>query len=206
MAISTFDELKAAVAGWLYEAAPTDAVENFISLAESRLNVRLRVRQALKRVQASLDGEYEDLPTGYLEMKTLHLTTNPITPVSYVPPQTFGGMPEAGVAGKPAYFTILGDKIRFAPVPSSGAYTAEMWFYQKLPALSDSNSTNWLLSSYPDIYLYAALLESAPYLREDARLLMWKAALDDALERLDKADRAAAFSAGPLVVRSSVRF
>jgi len=36
--------------------------------------------------------------------------------------------------------------------------------------LSDSNTSNWLLSLSPDIYLYGALLQATPYLRDDERL------------------------------------
>ena len=46
-------------------------------------------------------------------------------------------------------------------------------YYQKIAALSDSNTTNWLLTYAPDVYLYGSLLHSAPYLKEDERVTVW---------------------------------
>jgi hypothetical protein len=43
--------------------------------------------------------------------------------------------------------------------------------------VTDSD-TNWLLTQHPDLYLYAALVESAPYLKDDERIALWRAELD----------------------------
>ncbi|HUU42163.1 MAG TPA: hypothetical protein VMX57_00200 [Planctomycetota bacterium] len=51
-------------------------------------------------------------------------------------------------------------------------------------ALSDANTTNWLLTLAPDIYLYATLVEAGPYLVEDTRVPAWEAALQQRLEQL----------------------
>jgi hypothetical protein len=58
------------------------------------------------------------------------------------------------------------------PYPD-GEYDAELLYYAKIPALSDSNTSNWLLEESPDLYLYAALIQSAPYLKEDDRINVW---------------------------------
>jgi hypothetical protein len=55
------------------------------------------------------------------------------------------------------------------PSPDT-TYQAEIVYYGKIPALSDSNTSNWLLSLSPDIYLYGSLLQATPYLRDDERL------------------------------------
>jgi hypothetical protein len=41
------------------------------------------------------------------------------------------------------------------------------------------------LDEAPDIYLYGALAEAAPYLEHDERLPVWKALFTDALASLD---------------------
>ena len=38
-----------------------------------------------------------------------------------------------------------------------------------------------MLAEYPDIYLYGALVESAPYLKDDARLTVWEGRLQSAI-------------------------
>lgn len=54
----------------------------------------------------------------------------------------------------------------------------------QIPALSSGNPTNWLLAGHPDIYLYAVLTESAPYLKDDERVALWHERLEQALQDL----------------------
>ena len=72
------------------------------------------------------------------------------------------------------------------PTPD-GAYSAILMYYAKIPTLSDSNETNWLLTHHPDIYLYGALLHSAPYLKEDERAQTWAALYTAAVMRVNNA-------------------
>ena len=42
-----------------------------------------------------------------------------------------------------------------------------------VPALSDAAPTNWLLTKAPMIYLYGALLQTAPFTGDDGRIATW---------------------------------
>ena len=53
-----------------------------------------------------------------------------------------------------------------------------------LPALSNSNPTNALLRDAPDLYLFGALAESAPYLQHDERVPVWEARLSAGVKAL----------------------
>jgi hypothetical protein len=105
------------------------------------------------------------------------------------------------VAGQPLFFTIFGTEIELAPTPDA-IYTIEMVYRSNIPALV-SNETNWLLDLAPDAYLYGALLESAPYIKEDARIQVWGIGLQSALDDLNKLGLTSTFNAGPLAMRSS---
>ncbi len=53
------------------------------------------------------------------------------------------------------------------------AYPYEIAYYE-VPQLIDQNvSTNWLTENAPDILLYATLLETASYLKDDDRVPVW---------------------------------
>jgi hypothetical protein len=52
-------------------------------------------------------------------------------------------------------------------------YTIEMVYRKNIPAFA-TNDPNWLLTLAPDLYLYGALLESAPYIKEDGRIQTWE--------------------------------
>ena len=49
-------------------------------------------------------------------------------------------------------------------------------------SLSDAAPTNVLLTTYPNLYLAAAVLESAFYWEDDGKAARWSARLNDALE------------------------
>lgn len=105
------------------------------------------------------------------------------------------------VTGQPQFFTIFGSEIELGPTPDQN-YTIEMVYRQNIPALA-SNSTNWLLSLAPDLYLYGALLESAPYIKEDARIQVWGLGLKTALDSLNELGQMSTYNAGPLEMRVS---
>jgi hypothetical protein len=84
------------------------------------------------------------------------------------------------------------------PTPDTG-YTGELTYYGKITALSDSNTSNWLLSYAPDLYLYGALLEASPYLKDDERLATWGQLYTNSLGDIEVADQRASVSSTPIV-------
>jgi hypothetical protein len=50
--------------------------------------------------------------------------------------------------------------------------------------LSASVTTNWLVTNYPDIYLFGSLVEAAPYLKDDGRVVVWESELQKRLDEL----------------------
>ena len=80
MAITTYAELKTAVADWLNRSDLTAVIPSFIALAESHFNQeeRLRNQKSIVRATATFNQEYEALPGDYLEM--LNLTNQTTVP------------------------------------------------------------------------------------------------------------------------------
>ena len=199
MALSTYTELKTSIGDWLNRADLTAVVPDFISLAEAQIERILRTRQMIVRANASFTAEYGAVPDDFLETKSLKLTnTNPITPLQF---QTVDVMDDIAsqrtASGRPQYFSIVGGQIRLLPIPDS-TYTAELIYYAKLSKLSASTSTNWLLAQAPDVYLYGALLQAAPYLQDDARIQVWVSLYERGLQDLQVADDRGATSGGSL--------
>lgn len=50
----------------------------------------------------------------------------------------------------------------------------EVIYFQRPEYLSDSLQSNWYTDNAPDLLLYASLLETAPYLKNDSRIQTWK--------------------------------
>ena len=68
-------------------------------------------------------------------------------------------------------------------------------YWRKIPALSDSNTTNWLLTDAPDVYLYGSLMQSAPYLAHDERLAVWAGLYTQATTSLQRSSENAKWGA-----------
>jgi len=203
MALSTYAELKASVADWLNRSDLTSAITDFVSLAESQMERDLRIRQMIVRANATISDEYNALPSDYLEAKSFKLTgTNPISPLVF---QTINAMDDLQVtytsSGQPKYFCVIGGQIRVLPVPDT-SYVSELIYYAKLSKLSDSNTTNWLLTLSPDVYLYGSLLQAAPYLQDDARIQVWAGLYQKGIEALNLADERGSMTGGALMARA----
>lgn len=205
MALTTYTELKSSLADWLNRTDLTSAIADFISLAEAQMERQLRTRQMIVRATASFAAaaEYGTVPDDFLETKSIKLDTNPVTSLSF---QTIEGMDQLSnttylSSGKPLYFTVVGNQFRLLPIPD-GAYTADLVYYAKLTKLSSTVATNWLLTQAPDVYLYGALLQAAPYLQDDARISVWSSLYLAGLEQLQVADDRGSTSGGALLARA----
>lgn len=203
MALTTYNELKSSVADWLNRTDLTAVVPDFISLAEAQIERTLRTRQMIVRATASIDSEYSAVPADFLETKSIKLNTNPVTALQFESIDALDSMKGTMylAAGKPLYFGIVGGQIRVLPVPDS-TYTAELTYYAKLSKLSSTNATNWLLTQAPDVYLYGALMQAAPYLKDDARITVWATMYTRGLEELQVADDRGATSGGSILMRA----
>ncbi len=200
MALDTFSGLKTTIADYLNRDDLTSAIPGFITLAESKFNRKLRVRQMVKRATATLDTQYFAFPSDFLQAKEFQLNTNPITYLQYVTQNQgdYGSANNYVAAGKPQFYTIIGTQIQVIPTPDTG-YTGELTYYGKIPALSDSNTSNWLLAYAPDLYLYGSLVEATPYLKDDERLAVWSTLYTNSLGDIEIADQRASVSSTPIV-------
>jgi hypothetical protein len=203
MALTTYNELKSSVADWLNRTDLTAVVPDFISLAEAQIERTLRTRQMIVRATASIDSEYSAVPADFLETKSIKLNTSPVTPLQFESVDALDSMKGTMYLanGKPLYFGIVGGQIRVLPVPDS-TYTAELTYYAKLSKLSSTNATNWLLTQAPDVYLYGALMQAAPYLKDDDRITIWATMYTRGLEELQVADDRGATSGGSILMRA----
>ena len=202
MALSTYSELKSSVADWLNRSDLTTAIPDFISLAEAQMERKLRTRQMISRATATVNTEYSALPDDFLEVKSLKLQTNPVTPLQFETIDSLDNLQQQyRSASKPRFFSVVGNQIRTVPVPDD-SYTTELTYYAKLSKLSTSNTTNWLLTAASDVYLYGTLMQAAPYLKDDGRIAVWSSMYISAIEDLQVSDDRGASSGGALIARA----
>lgn len=201
--ITSYSTLQSAGADWLNRSDLTSVIPSFIALAEAEMQRTLRARQMITRADATIDTQYTSLPGDFLQAKRLSLETDPLTLVAFVSMEQLDAERARYPAnGKPRFFSIVGSTLEVVPTPDTG-YAGELTYYARIPALSNSNTSNWVLSNYPDLYLYGMLLQSAPYLRDDERLSTWQALYSRAVESLNIDDQRAS-AGGTLTIRTRV--
>lgn len=204
MAITTYSTLQTAVGDWLNRSDLTTVIPDFIALAEAQFNRTLRHRRMVERATATLDSEYSAMPADWLESIRYQINTNPITVMEFVSPDQAAMLKGAySTSGKPIFYTQIGQQFQVIPAPDSGsAYTGELTYYATIPVLSAGNTSNWLLVDSPDIYLYGALLQSAPYLQDDQRLGVWAAIYQRLIDDLKVSDERSRMATSSLRMRA----
>ena len=185
MSLASYSELKSAVADFLNRQDLTATIPTFIALAEARMLRRLRTRD-MRTVNSafSISAYRNALPTDFLEQIGCRITSvSPSKPLTYRTPEEAAKLlfQYGDVTGQPEWFTIEGGYLGAIRQPST-TFTAELIYYARPAALSDSNASNWLLSKHPDAYLYGTLLHSAPYLKSDERIDVWRSLYSEVIE------------------------
>lgn len=203
MAITTYTELKAAVADWLNRDDLTAQIPDFISLAEARFNRTLRVREMITRRKTVTTVGFITVPSDFVETYQLQLpanATNTPEPLTYIGPNEMAQLKSQPLTGKTRYYTIIDGAFELFPAPSPNAELT-ITYYAKIPVLSASQASNWLLAKAPDLYLYATLMNAAPYLQNDERIPVWSQLAASAFDELTMDSERASRSRTSLVAR-----
>lgn len=183
--ITNYSTLKSSIANFLHRTDLTDLIPEFIADAENRIYNDIRV----KAMEAAYSGTTAStaLPTGFLEWIYLVIDDDHQQKLSRRDAEwIYTRYPSS--TGKPVYFAREGDALMFAPTPDA-TYTLTGRYYKKLTALSDSNTTNWLITDAPELLRFAALAEAAPYMLNDERVSLWEGKYQSVKQRIQSTER-----------------
>lgn len=194
MPITTYAELKTNIADFLNRDDLTSVSSTFVSLAEADLNRQIRHWRQEKRSTAEIDTQYSAIPADMLEVIRFYITSGDTRPLELISQAEMldRKFRNLNTSGQPAYYAVTAGELEVYPVPD-GTYTSELYYFGKTEALSDSNTSNWILEHYPDAYLYGSLIHSAPYLKDDARIQVWAALYQSAIDSINQASEKAKF-------------
>lgn len=199
MALSTFAELKTSIAAWVYRDDLTSVLPDFIVLGEEMIWHELRVKEmeADTTVTLSTSARTVALPTNPLQIRRIYLDGNPIQKL--LPLSTSQIVENYDpTSGKPKHYAVIGSNIEFERTPDS-TYTLYVNYYKKLTALSDSNTTNDILTYYPSVYLYASCMAAANYIQDDALIAKFKNLFDESVMKANNQTKRGQYGAGMAV-------
>lgn len=178
MTLSTYSDLKSAVADWLERSDLATRIPDFIALAESRLNrlFRGRMTEVNAALTATPGARTILLPANFSEAVAVHVA-GCLDALRFIDPAL---MEVRTDAGRPLFWTIDGGNLTFER-SCDQAYGVTLRHLRRF-ALSDAEPTNPILNDYPDLYLFGALLEAAPFLRDADLLALFQARFDAAMQ------------------------
>jgi hypothetical protein len=175
MSLDTYTGLKASIATWLIKSNLTASIPDFITLAEAQMR---REITSIGHVDNYADVEIDEsgwtLPCNADEVASVTYDDRPLT---YLSPDRINEVCRTN----PGYYTIDGKTLR---VSASGTVTIRL--KKTFCPLSSTVACNWLLREHPDVYLYGALMQAAPFLKDDSRIPVWGQFFGNAIDSINK--------------------
>lgn len=154
------------------EAEFVAEIPNFIAFATDGFNfgipdrqvAALRIRDMEATATITMTNGIGSLPADYLQYKTARSMASTPIPLEYVTNSYTNAAYPDSAAGSPRTFSITGSTISVFPTSGSNV---QMVYYQKIPALSVSTTSNWLLAKMPMLYLHACLFQAGLFNKDN---------------------------------------
>lgn len=179
---------------------PVATLQAIASLGERRIYREVRSRYNEVAYAVSVASNAAVIPADFEANSMMHFGKGPLTPISeelcrqYIWDQTKFSV---------QYFAEAGSSFIFAPVIAD-ATAVQGRYYARLPNLDATTlPTNALYAANPDLFLYAALCESAPFFGQDARMPLWNAKYTSIKDAINEEKQRAAYSTGRMQMRPS---
>lgn len=159
MSIATYVDLQAAVVQWTNRSDLGALVADFVTLAEARMSADLSAKALEREQSVTITDAVAALPADVLDITGLRLdgATRPEVEVT-----SRERLAEAAADERRALAAIVGRTLELSVSSGTLAIRAKC----RVPALAD-NATNWVLTTFPNVYLFGALAEAYDYLRDD---------------------------------------
>lgn len=200
--LTTWKGLCAAVADWLGRDDLKAQIPTFIRLAEKRMERELRLRVLERRAETDVQAGQSSVPLPwrrepgawdvFMEMRDLvwQDTDGQRRDLHYLPPD---GWAAGRAPGRPSAYTLIGRELILLPAPDAAGRLL-LTYHAEIPPLGEEQPENAVLLTAPDVYLYAALLESVPYTRGSAPAQQWAQFYAAARDRLEAGEQRARFT------------
>lgn len=186
-----YSDLQTAINTWTDNSYSTAQVKQFITLAEAEFNRNLRALDMEVRSTAALTEAYLALPSDFLALRAIKISEAILEPAT---PGFIRKLREQ--SGKPVFYAIADGQFQFAPTPDT-EYEVEIIYFARLAALSDSNTSNWLLAAHPDLYLAKSLSVASMFGWNDERASGFGIAASAIMDQINSQENARRYGTVP---------
>jgi hypothetical protein len=185
----------------------TKNIDNFILMAEARMNRLLKTGKQSARVYTPTvaDQEFYSLPPDFLGARDIQLNTqeDESSPFEMLTPVLFNQVRNSPNESGKNFYSIIGQQIQIYPIQDAGL-TLEITYYQKVPNLSDttpSAETNWMAEENPDVYLAGITGEIELFAKNYDVAAAWFDRMSTGINEISTSDKETRWSGTPLVMR-----
>ena len=192
--VMTYDSLTSTVLQYLErrDAAVVEAIPTFITLCEFEIAQYIKTLGQMEVVDANMNIGNPVIAKPARWRKTVSMTlsnSGSKQPILLRKLEYLNAYAQDVTAtGTPLYYADYDfEHWIVAPTPDQ-AYAFEAVCYTRLQPLSSAYQTNWLTQNAPNAMLFGTLKQTAPFLKNDARLALWKQMFDEALAALKTED------------------
>ena len=201
--ITDYGSLQSALTDYLHRTDLAVQIPTFIQLAEAKIsnNIKSRLLEVSTNLYTVYGVNSVALPSDYGSLKNIQIAGSLNTVLTLLPDDTFLEYSNNNATSLPRYYCIQGNNILLSPTPDL-VYTLNVVYYQNLTTLSGTNSTNWVLTRYPYIYLYGALIEASVFINDPEQVQFFQLKFDDAIKDMWQNFTYESFSGSSLSARS----
>lgn len=167
MALDTYANLQASIASWMHRSDLTGTIPDFIALAETRIAALLMSKQQdiAGTITTAAGTQYAMLPSDLVSAHSLSIA-NVSRNLDFLTPEQLELHYSPTQVGTPRAYALVGQLIYFGPTPDA-VYNIRCIYQSFIPALSNTSPTNSMLTKWPNIYLWGALVEAAKFSRNE---------------------------------------
>lgn len=199
--ISSYSTLQTKVAEYLARDDLTDYIPDFIQYAENKLYRTLNLRNEETALSVAISAGVAAVPSDFKALKFAYYDQTPVQLLKWVPvEELYRDYPDRSSAEVPLVISREGSNFVFGPVADGG--TLKGVYYAKQDPLR-TTSPSWYATNAPEVLLYGALLEAAPFIRDDERLVVWQQLFQNGVDSLIEEQNNAEVTFGQLRQRAS---
>lgn len=194
-----YAQLKTALADWSARTDLTSFLTDMIDFATAGFNhgipergiAPLRLREMMTVSSLTPASGAITLPTDYLQYIRVVEKKSPRRELKYVTPTYTDQQYADRASGSACDFTIIGSSLYMFPLSTTDH---ELTYYAKIPDLSDSATSNWLLAKHPSLYLHAGLMQVGMFVKDNDLFGRSAALVTNMIDGLNKTNELAIYA------------
>ena len=194
---TSYSTLKTEIAAYTHRGDLTSYLDTFIDNTEAKMNRKLRMSEQETSTSIAVTTSDVTLPTDFLEVQEIHVSSSPDAVLEYLTPFQYKSK-DSTETGTPRFYTVMDDTIKVYPVSSC---TVVLHYYKSITALDDTNTTNFVITRFPELYLHGTLYEAGLYMQDANMAALHGQEFNRVADEANRASRKRKTSGTPLQVR-----